>query len=105
MRRPPVVDRRYDVAMAAMRGQATLQEMLAMGREELVAFLSSLPDPARVRWEEDAKILYGRSVLVTGVPGPHALSRMAAIAREEVLIGQLSASDKVAPEDVRRRLR
>lgn len=39
----------------------------------------------RMAYEEDAKILFGRSVLVTGIPGPHARSRMAAVAAENAL--------------------
>lgn len=39
----------------------------------------------RLAYEEDVKILFGRSALVTGIPGPHARARMAAVATENRL--------------------
>jgi hypothetical protein len=45
----------------------------------------------RIMWEEDVRLLFGPSALVTGVPGPHACARMAAVAHERELYRRLLA--------------
>lgn len=44
----------------------------------------------RIAWEEDVKVLYGASALVTGIPGPHARRRMTAVAADERLARDIS---------------
>jgi hypothetical protein len=54
-----------------------------------VAAFRDLPPAEQIRrriaYEEDVRILHGESALVTGIPGPHARKRMAAVAAENLL--------------------